>query len=239
MNTAIVLFSGGLDSTACLYWALSKYEKIILLSFLYGSKEDETIAKVHKSFSSLLKLESTILELPFLEEFTRNSGSTLSKNGKDVPNIETFNQLNKEEIIVQTAKSVWVPGRNLLFISIAASYADSQKTEVDILFGANKEEASTFPDNTTDFVERMNESIKLGCINKIKVIAPFQEEHKQEIVKFLVNKDAAVEFSSSCYKIQGWTKEGYPIHCGSCESCQRRKRAFQSSKITDPTRYKS
>ena len=67
MSVAIVLFSGGLDSTACLYWALEKYDHIILLSFLYGSKEDNTISKVNNKFSTTLNLEEKVIELPFLD----------------------------------------------------------------------------------------------------------------------------------------------------------------------------
>jgi len=238
MSIAIVLFSGGLDSTACLYWALEKYDQVILLSFLYGSKEDNTISKLNSKFSSLLNLKSRIIALPFLDEFTKISGSTLSQSGKEVPEINKFEQLDSEELTKRTAKSVWVPGRNILFISIAASYADSLDTSVDILFGANEEEASTFPDNTTEFVKRMNHSIELGCMNDIEVIAPFHEKQKSKIIHFLKEKDALIEFSSSCYQVKEWTKEEHPIHCGICESCQRRKRAFQIVKKDDPTRYK-
>ncbi len=237
MDTAIILFSGGLDSTACVYWSLEKFDRILLLSFLYGSKEDDTIIKVNKKFSSILNLESKIIELPFLDEFTINSGSTLSEIGREVPEIITFEQLDSEELTKQTAKSVWVPGRNILFISIAASFADSLVLPVKILFGANYEEGTTFSDNTQEFVDRMNEAVKLGCRNNIEVIAPFHEKQKSEIAKFLKNKNASIEFSSSCYQIKDWTKDGHPIHCGKCESCQRRKRAFQIAGEKDPTTY--
>ncbi len=237
MSIAIVLFSGGLDSTACLYWALEKYDKIVLLSFLYGSKEDSTISKINNKFASILDLEEKIIELPFLDEFSKISGSTLSKSGEKVPEIDTFEQLDSEKLTKQTAKSVWVPGRNILFISIAASYADSLNASVDILFGANEEEAITFSDNTIDFVNRMNAAIKLGCMNNIEVIAPFHEKQKSEIVRFLKDQNALVKFSSSCYQIKEWSEEGQPIHCGVCESCQRRKRAFQLAEKEDLTRY--
>ena len=237
MSTAIVLFSGGLDSIACLYWAMEEYDKIILLSFQYGSKEDEAIVKVQNKFASLLKLENKLIMLPFLKEFTETFGSTLSQSVEKVPEIENLQQLDSVEITEQTAKSVWVPGRNLLFISIAASYADSLNIDTDIIFGANKEEAITFSDNTLEFVNQMNLSIELGCMGSIRVIAPFQNKEKYEIAEFLVNKDALIEFSSSCYDLEGWSKEDQPIHCGTCESCQRRKRAFKLVKKEDPTKY--
>jgi 7-cyano-7-deazaguanine synthase len=237
MKKAIVLFSGGLDSTACLYWAIERYEQIILLSFSYGSKEDKTISKTNKKFASALDLESKVIELSFLGEFSKTSGSSLSLNGKDIPEITEFEQLDSKEITEQTAQAVWVPGRNILFISVAASFADSLNTPVDILFGANEEEASTFPDNTLEFVKRMNAAIELGCMNQVRLLAPFHDNQKSDIANFLQSKEAIIEFSSSCYQIKGWSEEGHPIHCGICESCQRRKRAFQNAKKTDPTRY--
>ena len=65
--------------------------------------------------------------------------------------------------------------------------------------GANEEEASTFPDNTIEFVNRMNGSIELGCMNEVRLVAPFHDKQKEEIAEFLLSKDASIEFSSSCY----------------------------------------
>ena len=239
MKKAIVLFSGGLDSTACLYWALQKYDEILLLSFLYGSKEDQTITRISRTFSSLLSIENKILHLSFLEEFSQQAGSSLSQVGKNLPIIESFEQLDEKELTSLTAKNVWVPGRNILFLSIAASLADSSKVPTDIIFGANKEEGTTFPDNTLDFVNRMNKAIELGCLNQIKIQAPFHDSSKKEIAIFLKKNDAEISFSASCYQVKDWTEEGKPMHCGTCESCQRRRRAFIQAGIDDPTVYKN
>lgn len=239
MKNAIVLFSGGLDSTACLYWAKERYDKITLVSFLYGSKEDQTVRKVNKKFSSLLNTETRIFELPFLAEFSQIAGSSLSEKSEKLPKISNFNQLDDLEITLKTAEEVWIPGRNLLFLSIAASLADSTNQPTDIIFGANKEEGTTFSDNTADFVKRMNDSVELGCKGQVVIQAPFVELTKVDIVRFLHENKAKVEFSSSCYQVTEWTAEENPIHCGSCESCQRRKRAYISAKIDDPTKYYS
>lgn len=238
MKKAIVLFSGGMDSTACLYWALQKYDEIFLLSFLYGSKEDKTIDRISKTFSSLLSLKNEILHLPFLEEFSQKAGSSLTKLEKKLPRINSIEQLDEEELTLHTAMEVWVPGRNLLFLSIAASLADSSKVPTDIIFGANKEEGTTFSDNTLDFVNRMNKALELGCLNQITIQAPFHDADKKDIVRFLEENEAEIGLSSSCYQVKDWTKEGKPIHCGLCESCQRRKRAFIQANINDPTVYK-
>ena len=237
MSIAIVLFSGGLDSSACLYWALAKYEKILLLSFTYGSKEDEVIQQSNQRFSKMYNLESKIINLDFLGKLSMKSGSKLSSSETEPPEFSNFDQLDERELTLESAKSVWVPGRNILFLSVAASVADSYEDPVDILFGANKEEGTTFPDNTPEFVEKMNEAISLGCLNKVTILAPFNEHMKTKIVKFLIDKEAKFEYMSSCYQVKKWTEEGYPVHCGICESCQRKKRAFQESGFKDPTFY--
>ncbi|MHA1115917.1 MAG: 7-cyano-7-deazaguanine synthase [Candidatus Heimdallarchaeaceae archaeon] len=237
MKKAIVLFSGGLDSTACLYWALEKYDSVSLLSFLYGSKEDEVIERTNKTFADFFSIESKIISLPFLKEFTAKAGSNLSQSVEELPEFKEFEKLDDKDITIDSAKKVWVPGRNLLFLSIAASAADSEKNTVDIIFGANIEEGETFPDNTKDFVERMNAAMRLGCMNEVKVISPFIASDKKDIVLFLNEKSAKYEFSSSCYRLTGWTKDRRPIHCGKCESCLRRKRAFSNANIEDKTLY--
>lgn len=239
MSRAIVLFSGGLDSTACLYWALENYDNVILLSFLYGSKEDKPIKICNSKFSSLFSLKNQIIDLPFLSKFAAKSKSSLSVKGSKPPEFSSFKDLNNEEIIAQTAKQVWVPGRNLLFLSIAASLADSYPNPTEIIFGGNKEEAATFPDNTIDFVEKMNDSLRFGCMNKVVIKAPFIRKTKVDIVTYLAKTNAQVQFSSSCYNVTDWKEGNIAVHCGVCESCSRRRRAFKNAKIKDVTEYKN
>ena len=237
MSVAIVLFSGGLDSSACLYWALEKYDKIILLSFTYGSKEDEVIQKTNLRFKKLYEVESKIIYLDFLEEFTSKRGSKLSSSRDEPPIFSNQKQLDDKNITIETARQVWVPGRNILFLSIAASFADSFAEPVQIIFGANEEEGTTFPDNTPEFVRDVNRAIGRGCLNKVEILAPFSSQNKKDILEFLIREDAAFRYMSSCYHIKGWTEQNQPIHCGVCESCQRKQRAFREVKYTDPTVY--
>ena len=239
ITTAIVLFSGGIDSTACLYWAKQTHSKILLLSFIYNSKEDQVIQSTNEYFSSLLSIESKIITLPFLGEFGLNSKSSLMKTLEDPPEIKDLSQLNDKDLTLETAKKVWIPGRNILFLSIAASLADSLMEPTDILFGANKEEGETFPDNSLEFVNKMNQAISFGCINEVSVKSPFIDSVKREIVSFLIEKNAPLAYTSSCYNVRNWSDDRKPIHCGKCESCQRRKRAFLDSKNSDPTIYES
>lgn len=234
---AVVLFSGGLDSTACLYWALDIYEEVSIVSFLYGSKEDKVIKRVSDTFAAKLDIENKVIELGFFKTIIHQSRSSLSSMEENVPVFGTLSELDDNTKTQESAKLVWVPARNLLFVSIAAAIADSFDQPTDIIIGVNVEEGATFPDNTSEFIERMNASLEYGCTNTVQLKAPFVNNTKEEIVKFLSQINADIAFSSSCYNIQGWTKDNKPIHCGTCESCMRRKRAFLKAGIEDPTVY--
>ncbi|UJG43095.1 MAG: 7-cyano-7-deazaguanine synthase [Candidatus Heimdallarchaeum endolithica] len=238
---AIVLFSGGLDSTACLYWVKERYSDVSLLGFVYGSKEDEVIRKSLNFFSERFNIKKDIIELPFLSQLAKSSGSYLSESGLNTPMFKDLGEFQKfeKEKISQKEKMVWVPGRNLLFLSIASSWADSMKKSIDIIFGANKEEGTIYPDNSLEFVKRMEKAIEIGTLNDIKLIAPFVKNTKKEIAEFMVKQNALIAYSASCYNVKKWTEEGIPIHCGHCEPCMRRIRAFNQANIEDPTIYET
>ena len=129
----------------------------------------------------------------------------------------------------KSASSVWVPARNMVFTSIAVSYAESIGAE-KIIVGWDLEEATTFPDNSKEFLETFNELIDVGSPEKIEIEAPLIDLNKEEIVKLGLDIGAPIELSYSCYK-------GRDKQCGVCESCMRRKRAFKNVGIKDKMEY--
>ena len=133
------------------------------------------------------------------------------------------------DICEDTASSVWVPGRNIVFTSIATSYAESIGAEI-IIVGWDKEEAATFPDNSKEFLESFNNMLNVGSPQNIKIKAPAIDLNKNEIVKLGDEIKAPMELSYSCYT-------GHEKHCGVCESCMRRKRAFKLADVKDPSEY--
>lgn len=233
MKRAVVLFSGGLDSTACLYWAKKNYDEVIMLTINYGSNEEKVTNKVAKFFSKELNVLLKIIKLDFLGEFSKLRGTTLV--GGETPKV-TAEELEKMEIAQETAKSVWVPARNVTLISVAASLLDALGGG-DIVVGFNAEEGATFPDNTPEFVERMNEMLKYGTMSEVKVVAPLINLDKGGIAKMLKELGAKYEYSNSCYMPQGFTEDGKPIHCGECESCVRRHRGLINAIGEDKTIY--
>jgi len=233
MKRAVVLFSGGLDSTACLYWARKHYDEVMMLVINYGSNEERVTNRVAEFFSKELNVPLKIVRLDFLEEFSKLRGTTLV--GGETPRV-SVKELEDENVAQETAKSVWVPARNLVLISVAASLLDALGGG-DIVVGFNAEEGVTFPDNTPEFVERMNEALRYGTMAEVKVVAPLIDLDKRGIARLLKELGAKYEYSNSCYMPKGFTEDGKPIHCGECESCVRRHRGLIEGIGEDRTVY--
>ena len=233
MKRAVVLFSGGLDSTACLYWAKRNYDEVIMLTVNYGSNEERVTNRVAEFFSKELGVSLKIVKLDFLEEFSKLRGTTLV--GGETPKVSA-EELEDMSIAQETAKSVWVPARNVVLIGVAASLLDALGGG-DIIVGFNAEEGTTFPDNTPEFVERMNRMLRYGTMAEVKVIAPLIDLDKKGIARLLKELDAKYEYSNSCYMPKGFTQDGKPIHCGECESCVRRHRGLIEGIGEDRTVY--
>ncbi len=222
---AITVLSGGLDSTVASSKFKEDYE-IHALTFNYGQKSAEKEIKSAKAVCDKLKAEHTVIELPWLAEL---GGSALTSD-EAVPEPEDAD-LDDMGSSLKTAKSVWVPGRNIVFTAIANSFAEAEEASI-IIVGWDLEEAATFPDNSKEFLDAFNTVLEVGSFDEIKIEAPLIGMSKTEIVKFGDQIKAPMELSYSCYK-------GYEYHCGVCESCMRRKRAFKNAGIEDKTVYYS
>ncbi len=222
---AISVLSGGLDSTV----ATSVYAKdynIHAITFDYGQRSIEREIKSSQEICEKMGFEHTIIDLKWLGEI---SNSSLTSD-EEVPEV-LENQLDDLEVCNDTASSVWVPARNTVFTAIATSFAESIGAEI-IIVGWDKEEAATFPDNSKEFLENFNRLIEVGSPNNIEIKAPAIDLDKNEIVELGVKVDAPMDLSYSCYL-------GGENHCGVCESCMRRKRAFKKAGIEDKTKYDS
>ncbi|MBW9222419.1 7-cyano-7-deazaguanine synthase QueC [Methanothermococcus sp. SCGC AD-155-C09] len=229
----VCVLSGGLDSTVATMVASMKDKEIYTLTFDYGQRAVLREINSAKKISSILGAKHNVIKLEFLKEFGE---SALINRDKSVPKLKE-EDLNNFEKTIETMKSVWVPGRNMVLFSIASSFAESIGAD-EIYAGLNKEEGSTFPDNTLNFVNRFNSLLEYGTLRDIKLKTPLYDLHKPEIVKYgkeLEDKLGIniLKYSYSCYHDNG---EDF-LHCGTCESCIRRKRAFIESNIEDPTEY--
>jgi len=222
---AISVLSGGLDSTVATSLFAEDYD-IHAITFNYGQKSLEQEINASKEICKKLDMKHTIIEIQWLS----NLGNSALTSDNDIPNVN-FNDIDDIDVSKKTANKVWVPGRNIVFTAIATSFAESEEADI-IIVGWDKEEAATFPDNSKEFLNSFNELIDIGTISssKIEIKAPLIDLNKTEIVNLGKKLDAPMDISYSCYT-------GENEHCGICESCVRRKRAFIKAGVNDSTVY--
>ncbi|ACX73577.1 exsB protein [Methanocaldococcus vulcanius M7] len=228
---AITVLSGGLDSTVATLIAKDRGYEMTAITFNYGQKAVKREINSAKKICEILGIKHIVVDLPFVKQFGKSSLIT----EKEIPTLK-MNELDSEKAF-DTMRAVWVPARNVIMFSIASGFAESLGAE-KIFIGINKEEGITFPDNTIEFVEAFNRVLEYGTLNKVKIEAPLYDKTKEEIVKLgaELEKKLGVEvlkYSYSCYHDNG---EDF-LHCGKCESCMRRKRAFLNAGVEDKTRY--
>ena len=225
MKKAIAVLSGGLDCTV----ASSVYDRdyeIHAITFNYGQKAFKRELEASREICKKMNWSHEVIDLPWLSKISTSSLNT----SEEIPEVSEAD-LDDIEKSSESASSVWVPARNMVFTSIAVSYAESIGAE-KIIVGWDAEEAATFPDNSKEFLETFNELIDVGSPDKIKIEAPAIDLNKEEIIELGVKVGAPMELSYSCYK-------GGDKHCGVCESCMRRRRAFENLNVKDLTEYEN
>lgn len=221
---ALVLTSGGVDSTTCLAMAVEKYgrENVVALSISYGQKhvkEIEASAKV----ADYYKVEHIYLDLEKI--FAYSDCSLLSHSNVDIPHESYAKQLSKTD---GEPVSTYVPFRNGLFLSSAASIALSKGCDV-IYYGAHSDDAAgnAYPDCSSAFNDAMGKAIYEGSGQKLKIVAPFVEWTKKDVVREGLRLKVPYELTWSCY-------EGKDKPCGVCGTCIDRKKAFEENGVEDP-----
>lgn len=213
-NKGIILLSGGLDSVVSLAAVKEEYNIELALTFDYGQRAKNREIHAAKKIAEHFGIKHKLIKTHWLEEITQTA---LVNKNMGLPELAD-EQLDSYEAATQSAKNVWVPNRNGIFLNIAAGFADSYGY-THILFGANKEEGTTFPDNTQEFIDKINESFEYSTLVKPKVVAPLITLNKKEIIALGIEKKAPFDLIRSCYTDND-------NHCGKCESCKRLKRAI-------------
>lgn len=216
MSKSVILLSGGLDSFVSLALTKNEHNVELALTFDYGQKSVEREIAASEKICKHYGIEHKIIKLDWLKEITQ----TALVSSKEVP-FTQLEDLASDEFVNKSAAFVWVPNRNGAFLNIAASFADSYGYDY-IIFGANKEEGTTFPDNTQEFIDRINAAFEYSTQKKPKAFAPLINLCKNDIVKSAIKHCVPLELTRSCYSIK-------EKHCGVCESCVRLKRALEEN----------
>lgn len=220
MKKAIVLLSGGLDSSTALYVARSQgFGELYALTFEYGQKHNREIDCARTLAQKAGVKEHKIVRL-LLNQW---GGSSLTDEQMEIGDGNT----ERTDI-----PDTYVPARNMVFLSVAASYADALGV-TDIFIGVSETDYSGYVDCREEFIRAMEEAVNLGTIlgaekkQRITIHAPFLHMTKAEEIR--LGTSLGVDFAQtwSCYR-------GGEKPCGSCDSCLLRARAFRQAGIDDP-----
>ncbi len=221
----LVLSSGGVDSSTALGLAVSKYgaDNVTALSISYGQKHDKEI-EAAKKVAAFYGVEQLFLDLSLI--FQYSDCSLLKQSTEEIPEESYEVQIQKTK--GEKPVSTYVPFRNGLFLSSAASIALSKNCSV-IYYGAHADDAAGFayPDCSEVFNDAMNKAIYEGSGHQLKIEAPFVRMNKAEVVKLGLELGVPYELTWSCY-------EGDDKPCGKCGTCIDRTRAFAANGVEDP-----
>lgn len=211
---AVVLLSGGMDSTTLATLAKSKFDEVVPLNVYYGQRHDVEIASAHAvaRHLGLSKIEERNIEGCFV-------GSSLLKGGPEVDD-------NQDKASVG---ATYVPARNSVLLSIAAGFADAIGA-THVYYGAHAEDHAGYPDCRPEYFEAVRLALELGTRNGVTITAPFIDKTKSDIVSLAAKLGAPLHLTHSCYR-------GVQPACGTCPTCQLRIDSFKAAGYIDPVPY--
>ncbi|MDO5785031.1 MAG: 7-cyano-7-deazaguanine synthase QueC [Eubacteriales bacterium] len=224
---ALVLSSGGVDSTTCLGLAIEKYgkENVIALAITYGQKHTKEV-EAAQAVAKYYGVELLTLDLATIFQYDTKC-SLLVGSDNEIPEESYADQLKKTD---GKPVSTYVPFRNGLFLSSAASIALSKDCSV-IYYGAHSDDAAgnAYPDCSDAFNQSMRQAIEIGSGNQLTIEAPFVNFTKADVVHEGLRLGVPYELTWSCY-------EGGKTPCGKCGTCRDRAAAFAANGVADPAR---
>ena len=211
----VVVLSGGPDSAVVAYWAKKQGYTLYPITFNYGQiavKETASAEKIAESLDAKTK----IVDLSALKTVF---GDVTSLCNSNIPLTAEFSQ------------PIIVPFRNAIFLSVAVSYAVSVGA-AKIFYGAHGSDEPFYPDCRREFYEAFETATRLGTGEDISIQAPFSGKRKSEVIVEGAKLGVPFELTWSCYREA-------EKHCGKCESCVNRKKAFKEAGVADPTKYEA
>lgn len=224
MPEAIVLLSGGLDSSTVLAMAKERGLDIVALTFDYDQKHSREIESAKKIAKHFRVKEHIVLPL----QIGKYLASSLTQSSMQIP-------AGRDMAEIGTGiPSTYVPSRNIIFLTIAASIAESRGAG-SVFIAANAVDFSGYPDCTPEFLGKFQDMLDVGTRagkegKGIKIEAPILRKSKADIVKEAARLKVPLELTWSCYK-------GGRKACGRCDSCLLRLEGFRAAGLKDPLEY--
>ncbi len=213
---ALVVLSGGQDSTTCLYWALREYGagNVTSVTFDYGQRHSIEL-QCAKEIAAMAGVENTILPIDTLSAL---GGNALTAE------IKIQSELDKKTKLPNT----FVPGRNLIFLTYAAAFAYQGDIQA-LVTGVAETDYSGYPDCREETMRALEKAINLGMESEINIRTPLMHMSKKATVELARELGAldALAYSHTCY-------EGVQPPCAACPACILRAKGFEEAGISDP-----
>lgn len=222
MKKAVVLLSGGLDSSTAVYLAKKEGFEVYAVSFDYGQRHDKEL-NCAKNVAEKAGVKEHVIVTTNMNVW---GGSALTDKNIEVPE----GKEDSKDIPV-----TYVPARNMIFLAYAASYAEAIGAQ-DIFIGVSEVDYSGYVDCREEFINAMENAINHGTVcaveqgRKIKIHVPFLNMTKAEEIKLGMELGVDYSLTWSCYK-------GEALACGTCDSCMLRLKAFEEAGYKDSVEY--
>lgn len=224
MSKSIVLLSGGQDSTTCLFWALTMFDEVRAVSLVYGQRHAAEV-EAARTIAEVAEVEHDVVRLPVLGEL---SDSDLVR--KETP---IGAEGGRPDVAMpQGLPTSFVPGRNALFLTVAAAYAVKHGAR-DIVAGVCQTDYSGYPDCRREFIDAQERALTLAMPSSagpIRIHTPLMHMTKAETVRLARRLDGcwhALRYSLTCYN-------GKRPGCGACPACALRAKGFADANEVDP-----
>jgi 7-cyano-7-deazaguanine synthase len=220
MSAAVVLFSGGQDSTTCLYWALSRYKQVQAIGVDYGQRHRVELQQAQK-IAELANVPYTLL--PF-EAWGRLSISALT---------ETNTELNTAHRLDRDLPASFVPGRNLLLLTLAGSFAYGLGIQT-LVGGMCQTDYSGYPDCRQPFVDATSVALSLALDQSIDIQTPLMHLTKAQtwlLARDLGCLEVVIEHSHTCYNGDRDHRHAWGYGCGTCPACELRQKGWEEASL--------
>jgi 7-cyano-7-deazaguanine synthase len=219
IGSAVVLFSGGIDSTTALYWARAHAGKTSALTIDYGQRHRLEVAMSQKTAANI-QVSQKIIHI----DLRQLGGSALTDTNIPLPEYDHIEEL------ADGVPATYVPFRNGILLSLAAAWADVISAEA-VICGFNVIDSPNYPDTREAFVRAVEKAVNLGTRSSesgrnLQILAPFIKMSKARIIGEGLRLGADYSFSISCYA-------GGELPCGRCSSCLLRQKAWAEAGVED------
>lgn len=233
MDKAVVLSSGGVDSTTCVGLAVERFgkENVCTVSVMYGQKHSKEL-QCAEEVAQFYGVSHTVIDLTGTHIMDNSNCPLLAQSTEEIRHESYADQIAADgEGMVRT----YVPFRNGLMLSAVAAFAVATYPDeiVHIYLGAHADDAAgqAYADCSEEFTDAMYKAISIGTYNKVIVEAPLVNMNKAQVVGKGLELEVPYQLTWSCY-------EGGEIQCGTCGTCIDRRNAFRANGVEDPVPYK-